>query len=108
MLQSVRSLQGYHVEATDGSIGHVEDFILDEEGWTVRYVVVDTRNWLASKQVIVSTEWVEGIDRPGRTVALSLSREQIKNSPPYDPNAPVNRQYEVHLYDYYGRPKYWT
>ncbi len=108
MLQSARSLLDYHVQATDGAVGHVEDFILEDEGWLVRYLVVDTRNWLPAKRVLISSEWVAEIDRPGRILFLTLSREEVRNSPPYDPNQPVNRQYEVHLYDYYGRPKYWT
>jgi hypothetical protein len=58
--------------------------------------------------VIVSPEWVTAIDWRGRTVSLELAREEVKDSPPYDPNQPVNRQFEVHLYDYYGRPKYWA
>lgn len=108
MLRSARSLQDYHVQATDGAVGYVEDFILDDEGWAVRYLVIHTRNWFGGRRVLVSSEWVEGIDGPGRTVALTLSREEVKNSPPYDPSQPVNRQDEIRLYDYYGRPKYWT
>lgn len=108
MLRSARSLQDYHVLATDGSVGHVEDFILDDESWAVRYLVVDMRHWLSDRRVIVSPEWIEEIDWPARTMSLTLSREEVRNSPPYDPNQPVNRRYEVHLYDYYGRPKYWT
>ena len=107
-LRSMREVAGYSIAATDGSIGHVEDFIIEDENWAVRYVVVDTRNWLPGKRVIVSPEWVEDIDWRGRTVSLKLSRDEVKDSPPYDPSQPVNRQYEVHLYDYYGRPKYWT
>ncbi len=108
MLQSVKSLEGYFVEATDGSVGHVEDLIVEEEGWIVRYLVVDTRNWLAGRRVLISTEWIDAVDLLGRTVSLTLTRAQVRNSPPFDPSEPVNRQYEIHLYDYYGRPKYWT
>jgi hypothetical protein len=108
MLQSAKSLQGYHVQATDGNIGHVEDLIIEEEGWVVRYLVVATGTWLSGERVIVSPEWVEGIDWPGRMVFLTLSRDQVRHSPPYDANQPVNRQDEIHLYDYYGRTKYWT
>lgn len=108
MLLSARSLHDYHVYATDGAVGHVEDLILDDESWVVRYLVVDTRHWFGGKRVLVSSEWVEGMDQPGRTVWLTLSREQVKNSPPYNPSQPVNRQDEIRLYDYYGRPKYWT
>ena len=108
MLRSVKSLHDYHVQATDGAVGHVEDFILEDEKWLVRYLVVDTSNWLAGKRVIVAPQWVDGVDQLGRTISLTLSRAEVKNSPPYDPNQPVNREYEIHLYDYYGRPKYWT
>ena len=108
MLRSARSLQDYHVQAADGAVGSVEDFILDDESWVVRYLVVDTKHRFGGKRVLVSPEWVEGIDRPGRMVLLTLSQEQVRNSPPYDPSQPVNRQDEIRLYDYYGRPKYWT
>jgi hypothetical protein len=108
MLRSARSLQDYHVQATDGAVGYIEDFILDDESWGVRYLVVDTKHWFGGKRVLISSEWVEGIDRPGRMVLLTLSQKQVKDSPPYDPSQPVNRQDEIRLYDYYGRPKYWT
>ena len=106
-LRSMHTVTGYAIRATDGAIGHVEDFILEDESWAVRYIVVNTRHWLSGNRVIVSPEWVEAIDWETRTVSLSLSRNEVKNGPPYDPGQPVNRQYEVHLYDYYGRPKYW-
>ncbi len=106
-LCSMHVLTGYAIRATDGAVGHVEDFVLEDESWIVRYIVVNTRHWLSGNRVIVSPEWVEVIDWEARTISLSLSRGEVKNGPPYDPNQPVNRQYEVHLYDYYGRPKYW-
>jgi hypothetical protein len=107
-LRSMREVDGYSIEAVDGGIGHVEDFILDDETWSVRYLVVDTRKWLSGKRVLVSPEWVDTIRWRDRIVRVGLSKEEVRDSPPYDPNQPVNRQDEVHLYDYYGRPKYWT
>lgn len=106
-LRSIREVDGYAIEATDGEIGHVEDFILEDEQWLVRYIVVDTRKWLSGRRVLVSTEWVDEIRWRDRTVGVELSREQIQDSPPYDPSQAVNRQDEIRLYDYYGRPKYW-
>ena len=41
-------------------------------------------------------------------VHVDLDRDTVAHSPKYDPSAPVNLEYEVRLYDYYGRPKYWT
>lgn len=107
-LRSMREVAGYSILATDGKIGHAEDFIVDDEDWIVRYLVVDTRKWLSGKRVLVSPEWVREIVWRERTVSLELSMEEIRDSPPYDPGQPVNRQDEVHLYDYYGRPKYWA
>ncbi len=106
-LRSMREVAGYSIHATDGHIGHVEDFIIDDEEWIVRYIVVDTRNWLPGRKVLISPEWVRRIDWPGNEVWLDHSKEEIRKSPHYDPNQPVNRQYELRLYDYYGRRKYW-
>jgi uncharacterized protein YrrD len=107
-LRSMREVAGYAVSGTEGKVGHVEDFILSDEEWVVRYLVANAGNWLSGKRVLVSPEWVREILWRDRTVLLELSREEIRNSPPYDPNQPVNRQDEVHLYDFYGRPRYWT
>lgn len=107
-LRSMREVDGYAIEAVDGAIGHMEDFILDDEQWQVRYLVVDTRTWLSGRRVLVSPEWADAIRWQDRVVRVELTKEQIQDSPAYDPRQPVNRQDEVHLYDYYGRPKYWT
>lgn len=106
-LRSVKEVTGYHISARDGEIGHVEEFILDDDSWKLRYIVVDTRNWLPGKKVVVSPDWVEGVDWAREQVEVDLTREQIRESPPYDPNLPVNRDYELRLYDFYGRPVYW-
>jgi len=106
-LRSTKEVQGYRIHACDGEIGHVEDFIMDDQDWTIRYLVVDTRNWLPGKKVLVSPEWIENISWADSEVQVDLSREAVKESPKYDPSAPVNREYEVRVYDYYGRPVYW-
>jgi hypothetical protein len=106
-LRSVREVAGYHIAATDGEIGHVEDFILDDETWTLRYMVVDTRNWLPGRKVLVSPPWVEELDWAEGKAVVAMSQEQVRNSPEYDPRAPVNREYEGRLFDFYGRPVYW-
>ena len=107
MLRSLEEVKGYHIQATDGKIGHVEDFIVDDESWEVRYLVVDTRKWLHGKQVLLSPKWIKEINWLESNVHVDLSREAVRNSPQYDPFSPVNREYEIKLYDYYGRPKYW-
>jgi hypothetical protein len=106
-LRSTREVIGYHIHATDGEIGHVDDFVVDDEAWTIRYMVVDTRNWLPGKKVLVAPQWAASVDWVGRQVSVDLDRDTIKGGPEFDPSLPVNREYEVRLYDYYGRPQYW-
>jgi len=106
-LRSCREVGDYHIQAKDGEIGHVDDFIMDDKSWTLYYLAVDTRNILPGKKVLISPWWVESIDWRKKTITLDLTREQVKSSPEYDPDKPVNREYEIRLYDYYGRPKYW-
>ena len=107
-LRSVDEVTGYDIVARDGAIGHVEEFVYEDQQWILRYMVVDTRNWLPGRKVLISPEWIGGFDWPEETVSVSLTREQIENSPQYNPNYPVNRRYETRLYDYYGRPHYWS
>ncbi len=107
-LRSSRAVTGYRIHATDGQIGHVGDFILSDEDWIIRYLVVDTRNWLSGKSVLISPEWVRDIGWEEHEVWVDVPRQTIEDSPPYDPSAPVNREYEIRIYDYYGRPKYWA
>jgi len=107
-LRSVSEVIGYDIQASDGEMGHVADFIVNDETWIVRYIVVDTHDWLPAKEVLVSPSWAGAVAWPQRKIYMGLSREAIKNSPEFDPSVPVNREYELRLYDYYGRPKYWT
>lgn len=103
-LRSARELIGYHVEATDGEIGHVEDIIIDDDRWSVQYVVVDTRNWWPARKVVMLPMWVSGVSWDLRQVQFDLPKETIRNGPEYNPAAPINEQDETRFYDYYGRP----
>ncbi len=106
-LRSVKEVTGYYIQATDDKIGHLEDFIVDDETWTLRYMVVDTRKWLPGRKVLVAPEWIETVDYMEKRVTVNLTTQEVKQSPEYDPAQPVNREYEVRLYDFYGRPTYW-
>ena len=107
-LRSVKEVIGYHIQATDTDIGHIDDFIMDQGSWIIRYLVINTRNWLpASKKVLVAPNWVDLVDWKRSKVLVDLTGGQIKNSPEFDPTLPVNRGYELALYDFYGRPYYW-
>jgi hypothetical protein len=106
-LRSAEEVRGYHIQGTDGPMGHVDDFIIDDETWEVRYLVIDTRNWWLDKKVLVSPYWANRISWAEGEVFVEMSRQKIKNSPEWNATAPINREYETRLYDYYGRPVYW-
>jgi hypothetical protein len=106
-LHSTNDTLGHEIQARDGAIGHVDDFLLDERSWTMRWLVVDTRNWLPGKHVLVAPEWVESVDWTERAVRVGLTRDQIRSAPPYDRSRPIDRDYEHRLFAHYGRPKYW-
>jgi hypothetical protein len=103
-LRSANELLGTHLAALDGSLGHVEDFVVETGSWKVRWMIVDTRNWLPGRNVILSPDWIEAVS--GR-VSVDLSKAKIRESPEFDAGAAVNRDDEGRLYDYYGRPTYW-
>jgi hypothetical protein len=107
-LRSARALERYDIQGTDEAIGHVEDFLVDDETWEVRYLVVDTSNWWFGKKVLVAPHWASRISWEEGKVYLTMSRQEIKDSPEWNAKAPVNRVYEARLYDYYGRPVYWA
>lgn len=107
-LQNVKEVLGYNIAAKDGAVGHLDDLIVDDATWIIRYLVVDTGKWLPDKKVLISSQWVEKTVWAEENIAVNLTRETIRSSPPFDPEAPVNREYEIALYDYYGRPKYWA
>ena len=107
-LRSARDVQGYGIQGSDEAIGHVDDFLVDDETWEVRYLVIDTSNWWFGKKVLVAPHWASRISWEESKVYLDMSRQEIKNSPEWNATAPVNREYEARLYDYYGRPVYWA
>ena len=82
-LRSTREVTGYHVQARDGQIGHVEDFIVDDETWTIGYLVVSTRNWLPGKKVLVAPWWVDRVSWLGSKVFLAILRASVKDSLEY-------------------------
>jgi hypothetical protein len=106
-LRSTREVSGYHIQAADGEMGHVEDFIVDDETWAVRYLVIDTRNWWPGKKVLVSPRWIDSVSWSESKVFVNLTREAIKQSPEYLEESLLTRDYEAALYRHYNRPAYW-
>lgn len=107
MMRSAKELENYRLHARDGEIGSVKGFYLDEEEWTIRYLIVDAGSWLTSRKVLLSPSVVTGTNWGERTFNINLSKEEVKNSPEVDTTKPVPRRYEMALNDYYGWPYYW-
>lgn len=83
-LRSAREVVGYYVAATDGDIGHVEDLLIDDDGWMIRQLVIDTRNWLPGKKVLVAPERLRAVDWADQHIVLDMTRADVKASPEYD------------------------
>jgi uncharacterized protein YrrD len=106
-LRSARELRGYHIQGSDDSIGHVADFIVDDQTWEVRYLVVDTRNWWFGKKVLIAPHWANRVSWEERKVFVNLSRRAIKDSPEWCQTDVISRHYEERLHTHYGRRAYW-
>ncbi len=105
-LRSLRTVCGFHICATDGEIGHVEDLIVDDENWAVHHVVLDTRNWLPGSKVLVEPATFDRIRGDEARAYVALDRAAVRRSPTYDPSIPINRDQEGRCCDYHGRPEW--
>lgn len=105
-LQSVAAITGCPVEATDGSIGHVQDCLIDGTTWDVRYLIVNTSNWWFGQHVLLSPHAVRQITWAPRKVLLNVTRDRVKNSPPWSPIDLIDESYQRRLHGYYDWPGY--
>jgi len=107
-LRSVKEIVGYHIEASDNGIGHLEDFLVESDGWMIRYLVVDTRNWWPGKHVVIPPQWVTTVEWAERMVHVDVSRETVKQSPEFHPETEFSRSHEAALFEHYQRLNYWS
>jgi hypothetical protein len=107
-LRSTNAVRGYHIHASDGPVGHVDDFIIDDEAWAIRYLIVDTKDWLPGRRVLISPRWIERVSWKQKQVSITLSRDAIQQAPEYGDESHVTRDYEATLHDHYNSPGYWT
>lgn len=107
MLIDAKTIEGFKIHAKDGVIGEVHDILFDDAAWTVRYLVVNTGPWFNRERVLLSPECVADIDNEHHELLVSLTRQQVKDSPDISTNQPVSRQEEERLRSYYAWPVYW-
>lgn len=102
-LRSCSAIERYHIHAADGDIGHLDSFLVDDETWAIRYLVVNTSDWWLGHQTLVAPPWIADISWLDATVSVDLTRQAIKEAPNYDATAVLNREQERKLLDHYGR-----
>ena len=107
-LRSTAEVAGYSVAAVDGRIGHVADFLIDDEDWVIRYLVVDTRDWLPGKHVLLSPEWIREISWNDYSVHVDVRQDTIERAPEFVKDQAVTREYEAELCRFYGKEGYWS
>jgi sporulation protein YlmC with PRC-barrel domain len=105
-LRSVRAIIGYFVHALDGEVGHVEDFLVDDDTWTIRYLLVSVRRRWTIHQVLVPVDWIARVSWGARTIEVSLPAEAIRLAPTHDRTVPVSGEHEARLGRYYGSPPF--
>ncbi len=81
MVHKTSQMRGFHIHASDGVIGHVDDFLIDEAGWALRYLVVDTSNWIGGRTVLISAAAIERVDPVKREIYVTLSRQAVESGP---------------------------
>ena len=107
-LRSTQDVSGHHIEASNGEIGHVEDFLIDDDSWSIRYLIIDTKNWWPGRKVIVAPRWIDRVSWQDARLFTTVSREAIKLSPEFTPDSPLTREYEERLHRHYNRQGYWA
>jgi hypothetical protein len=108
MLWNTSTIKGYAIEASDGRLGTVSDFLFDDATWLIRWLVVDTGTWLSGRKVLLPPSVLGHVDMVREKFPIRSTKQEIKDSPNIDTDRPVSRQMESHVYDYYGWNPYWN
>jgi hypothetical protein len=98
----LQALRGRHLAARDGSIGHVDYFIADDDSWTVPFAVVDTSNFIGGRHVLVATAVLRVDDVPAGDLTAATTTERIRAAPAYDDRRPIDSTFAARVHDHYG------
>lgn len=107
-LRSAKEVIDYTIQTSTGEMGKVRDFIIGNDLWAIRYMLMDTGNWIPGKKVLIAPEWIKWISWDQKKVAIWPTKENIEKCPSLDVEYPINRNYEDKLYEYYDYSRYWT
>ena len=104
MQHSIRSMIGYAIRATDGDLGKIDEFYFDDKTWTIRYIVVETSNWLSGRKVLISPVAFGKPELEPRMISVDLTCAQVGSSPDIDTERPIYLQHEAELQEHYQWP----
>jgi len=107
MLWNSRKIHGYAIEADDGALGKIDDFLFADTNWAIRWLVVNTGHWLTNRKVLLPTVALGHLDPDQREFSVRLTKKQVEDSPDIDTDLPVSRQMESNIFDTYGWSPYW-
>ena len=97
-LRSCEAVAGYRIEATDGEIGHLQGLLVDDDTWTIRYLIVDAGTWWDGHEVLIAPQWIRDVSSSDSKVTLSIARQAVRDAPPYDPDATLEVEREPGVY----------
>jgi hypothetical protein len=107
-LRSCAMGMGYSINASDGEMGTLEDFVIDTVTWVIRYLIVDAGFWLPGKRVLVSPLWIEKVNWQEARVSLRIPRENMEEAPAYTEESLLTREYEIGLQRHYDQQGLWA
>jgi hypothetical protein len=107
-LRGTNAVIGNHISATDGEIGHLQDLLVDDYSWAIRYLVVNTSNWWGGHRVLIAPGWIEDVSWSDAKVSVDLTRQAVKDATSYDSAVELDRQREQAVDEHGDRPGYWT
>jgi len=107
MQRRASAYNGYTIEATDGYVGTVSDILFEDDNWKLRWFVIDTGPWLATRKILIHPSALERPDIAQRAFPVALTKAKIEKSPEIRTDAPVSRQMDSRLSDYYGFAPTW-
>jgi len=102
-LRSGNAVMRYYVHASDGDIGHVAGFLVEEKTWAIRYLVVNTSNWWVGNQVILPLDAIIGMSWTDSIMTVSLTRHSVRHSPHYAGTTLLDRAAEEAMHHHYAR-----
>ena len=108
MMQVILPLKGFAIEAKDGKMGTISDFLFDDATWRVRWLVIDCGTWLTGRKVLIHPSAIARLDLQLQQFVVSLTKAQVEGSPELAEDQPVSQQMENRLYAYYGWDPLWS